>query len=184
MIKHVIYFHGYGSSPDSEKVKTLRKALEVMDESDYKVHAFPIDIDPDKAYLELTEHIDNLLLEDMHNDDKLIFMGTSLGGWWASKLGALYDISAIVINPPEKPSETLPKYGEPEEITSKYEDFTIGQDNVYFFAEEDEVIDNLELRKKIATARLPVFIVEGADHRFGGTHFSMAIHVLKNMITV
>ncbi len=178
MTNHVIYFHGYGSTPESSKVDMLREELS----SDYSVHAFPIDIDPDKAHLELTEQIDNLLLEDMHSDDKVLFVGTSLGGWWASKLGVLYGISAIVINPPEKPSESLSKYGEPETITSKYEDFTVGEDNVYFFAEEDSVIDNLELRKRIATAGLPVFIVKGATHRFNGKDFSMAISVLKNMI--
>ena len=101
----IVYFHGYGSSPNSDKVAALRAGLKDR----AKVYAYPADIDPEIAKAELTREIDSMLAghRNAATQDSVIFIGTSLGGWWASELGESYGIPAIVINPSCNPTSSL-----------------------------------------------------------------------------
>lgn len=169
----VVYFHGYGSSPNTDKVAALRDGLGVP------VHAFPIDVDPDVARAQLTHNIDMLLLDDMHAPDRVVFVGTSLGGWWASEMADLYGVPAVVINPSRDPARTLDRYGVPELTRAKYSPIKMSIDNVYFFAERDDVIDNTKLREVLLTHGYEVYVDETADHRFNGKPFERVIEYIK-----
>lgn len=177
MKKLVVYFHGFGSFPESSKTDRLRESLS----GEYEVHAFPIDIDPEIALAELSEHIDSLLLEDMHRPDKVLFVGTSLGGWWASKLGELYDIPAIVINPSITPHTSLYKHKVSEEISLKYTPIVTSVKNEYFFGSRDKIIDSTEFRKTLDIIGAKYTVVD-ASHRFNGSEFELVIGKIHELL--
>lgn len=169
----VVYFHGYGSSPNSQKVTALREALKTP------VYCFPADIDPEKAIEEVGYNIDMVLLEDMHANDRMLFVGTSLGGWLASKMGALYNVPAIIINPSATPRESLKKYGIDAAILEKYDDLVVSDKNAYFFAHKDEVIDHTPTRQLLADRGMVYHVALDTDHRYQGPAFHRVIDYIK-----
>lgn len=174
MTLNIVYFHGYGSSPTTSKVEVLRGALNVP------VFAFPANIDPEIAIAEVSHNIDMLLLDDMHAYDSFLFIGTSLGGWLASKLGQMYNIPAIIINPSVNPKEGLLKYGVDQQICNKYDVMQFSKNNAYFFAENDIVIPNEDTRKMLIEMGIEVYVDPEADHRFSGVPFNRVIEYVKN----
>lgn len=170
----VVYFHGYGSSPNSQKVLTLREQLNCP------VYCFPADVDPQKAVDLISYNIDLVLLEDMHKDDQLLFIGTSLGGWLASKMAAMYKVPAIIINPSTNPRESLKKYGVAPAILEKYDELVLSDKNTYFFADKDEVIDHTAIRKELTDKGIMFNVAFDADHRYQGPAFDRVIQHIKN----
>ena len=173
MSKVVFYFHGYGSSPETSKVARLRESL-----PDSEIHAFPINIDPRVAIPELCERIESVLLEDPHREDSVLFVGTSLGGWYAGHLANLYGLPSILINPSCTPSVSLERYDVPVSVREAYSDLVIPDNAEVFLAEHDEVIDH----SKIMTAGSPITIVPEADHRFDGEPFSLVIERIREIM--
>lgn len=176
MTLNIIYFHGYGSSPSTSKVEVLKQSLKVP------VFAFPANIDPEISIKEVSNSIDMLLLDNMHCDDRFLFIGTSLGAWLASKLGKMYDIPVIAINPSVNPKEGLRKYGVDEQICNKYDAIEFSKNNVYFFAENDIVIPNEDTRKMLIDMGIEVHVDSEADHRFSGASFDRVVDYIKNKI--
>ena len=170
----VVYFHGYGSNRNTSKVGLLRAGLPGAN-----VHSFDIDIDPEIAQRNLETHIDSILLDNMHARENVIFVGTSLGAWWALKMARLYRTRAIAINPSAHPSVSLRKYGMPEAVCAKYADLALEKDNVLFFAERDEVIDHAETMRRAEELGCEVYINPHADHRFAAPHFNQIIDYIK-----
>jgi len=175
MKKLIVYFHGYGSSKDSDKVKRLKQ------ESDFETHAFDIDIDPRVAHYELTKNIDMLLATDPHVPRKLVFVGTSLGGWWASRMAKEYQCKAVVINPSIDPEKSLMKYNVDPNICYRYYPFCPHTTHKYFFARFDEVIDSEKFRNNLIFASYDVTVINKADHRFNGEPFEEVIKYLKTL---
>lgn len=173
MSKLVFYFHGYGSSPETPKVSRLREAL-----SDCEVHSFLINIDPRVAIPELCERIESVLLDEPHSEDSVLFVGTSLGAWYAGHLANLYGLPSILINPTVTPSVSLEKYDVPVSIRGAYPDLIIPENAEVFLAERDEVLDHSEVMK--FTGRITV--VEEANHRFDGEAFSMVIERIREKV--
>ena len=95
----VIYFHGFASSPISEKVNMLKDA-------GFDVAAPAVNIDPIIAERELIKFIE----AHLKYDGKLVVMGTSLGGFWAARMGSYFDITTILLNPALHPEESLKKH--------------------------------------------------------------------------
>jgi len=173
MKKLIIYFHGYGSSQNSDKATRLRQDV------DFNVYAFNIDIDPDVAKKHLIDCIDMALIDDLEAPEELVFVGTSLGAWWASKMAALYDCKAVLINPSVDPANSLLKYGVPKEICDKYSTFAPALTHKYFFAETDEVINNVFFRDTLKDVGFDVEIVKDSDHSFRGDPFEKVVKYLK-----
>ena len=169
----VVYFHGYGSSPASDKVNVLRERLKVP------VHAFPQDIDLDVATPLIMHNIDMVLADKQHGESNVLFVGTSLGGWMASEMGAMYRIPAIVINPSCDPATSLSKYGVPQHIRSKYDRIKFSPNNTYFFAANDEVIDNSNVVTDLLRWKYDVHVDFEGDHRFNGRPFDRVIDTIK-----
>jgi predicted esterase YcpF (UPF0227 family) len=156
MKKIVVYFHGFGSSAQTDKVQQLRDA-------GFETHAWDIYVDPLISQNELLDKIDSMLLDDMHNECKFFFVGTSLGAWYASLLGHLYGIKTILINPSYNPKESLAKYGVDQKILDNYFigiDFSPKQK--VFIGTNDKIIDftNVDFNGADVT------YIEGGDHRF------------------
>jgi len=172
MKKMIVYFHGYGSSKTSEKVSRLKQ------EALFNVYSFDIDIDPEVALRELNHNIDMALIEDLHNPEEVVFVGTSLGGWWASKMAEIYKCKAVIINPSIDPKMSLLKYGVSTDICNKYHPLTTSMDYKYFFARCDEVIDSENFRETLISAGYNVTVDDKADHRFGGESFERVVEYL------
>lgn len=173
----IVYFHGYGSSPKTDKVSILRERLNVP------VFCFPADIDPVKAKKMIEYNIDQVLLENKYRNSKMVFVGTSLGGWMASEMAKKYNVPAIVINPSCNPGVSLEKYGISEEIRKHYSIIEFSKNNTYFFAENDEVIDNKEIIKELQLLCYEVYIDKKADHRYNGEAFEQVIkYIEKNYL--
>jgi len=173
MKKMIVYFHGYGSSKTSDKVSRLKK------DPDFNVYSFNIDIDPEVAYAELIHNIDMALIEDLHNPEEVVFVGTSLGGWWASKMADLYKCKAVIINPSIFPETSLLKHGVSADICSKYHPLITNMNYKYFFARYDEVIDSKTFMEGLIDSGYDVTVDDKANHRFGGESFERVVEYIK-----
>ena len=101
-MQKIVYFHGYGSSPNSDKVTALRNA-------GFDVFAPTIP--------ELPSEVSSSVCDQLENSDYLsdaIFVGTSLGGYYANSFANLYLMPRILINPSCNPQETLKAYNNPK----------------------------------------------------------------------
>jgi predicted esterase YcpF (UPF0227 family) len=100
--KTVIYLHGVGAKPGSpsKKGKDLQAALE--GEATVLMPTLPLD--PDLIEDFIGELIRTLCINDHQEscalpDVKLMFVGVSIGGFWARYLGEMYDIPYVIANP-------------------------------------------------------------------------------------
>ena len=174
MKKFIVYFHGYQSSPNSNKVNQLKLAFP----EDY-VYSFAADIDPEIAIKEVGDKIDSTLLNHLNEKIDVIFIGTSLGSWLAAKLGNVYAVNCILINPVLNPSESLKKYNVAETIRNKYTQLIIDPRSGYFLAKNDEVIDHTELMKLLTENNIKFYIDEQATHRYNGISFTKVIEKIN-----
>lgn len=151
--KTLIYLHGLGSSGSSPKIDAIR---EVLENNGIKVLSPDLPLDPDEAVNVVKKLVHELY--DSGQLEKLIFCGTSLGGFYASYFGERYDSPYVIINPAIKPSATFEKYasnpptsfmtGKPlpftEELIKKFTHFEIKKPTGYlanvFVAKNDAVI--------------------------------------------
>lgn len=170
MKKVIVYFHGFNSSPLTDKVKQLKTLLP----NDY-IYSFLADIDPEIAIKNVGDDIDSAFLNHINEDIEIIFIGTSLGGWLAAKMADLYGVRAILINPVFNPTKSLKKYGVDKEIREKYELLTISPNYQFFLAKNDEVIDHKELIDVLVSKSIPYYLNESATHRYDGIAFDEII---------
>ena len=176
----VIYLHGFASSPNSKKVDMLREA-------GFDVVAPIIDIDPGIAEPYLIKFIIDICNSQAH-DEKLVIVGTSLGGFWAARMGRPFDITSILINPAMNPEFSLRKaIGDnmnyktfesfilTEEIVAKYSNYPVSDDSsrfqTYFIATRDT---------PVPVNAINVFMYDSDDHQ-GLSFFPDVIHYLKKI---
>ena len=97
----IVYLHGFGSSGSSAKVDALKAKFGAD-----QVFAPNLPIDPrDVADLIREKVLD--WYGTRKSDDKLVFVGTSLGAFYASFFGHTYDAPAVIVNPSVRPYESL-----------------------------------------------------------------------------
>lgn len=187
----VVYFHGFASSPETSKVAQLKAA-------GFKVVAPSINIDPDIAERELTTFIKNELHKDFGErkpSDPVVFVGTSLGGFWAARMAEKFDCPSVLINPAMHPDVTLAKYigsnteyktGKSFELTKetvdkykKYSNFTSDSHRTYFVAKNDDVVK--DVKRSLGPSTYHEF--DSDDHR-GLTMFPKVIEHLKSLKSV
>ena len=173
----IIYFHGYGSSPNTDKVKVLREHF-----SD--VQSFSIDVDPDKSLPYLEEEIDHYITLSINDERPLVMIGTSLGAWYAGYFACLYYAPAILINPCYSFDAIKNDLGISSEIKNKYQwiGFKYPANTKFFIDPNDEVIDMGPFIKRLETAKIiyEPELVPGATHRFNGEPFNKVIEFLKS----
>ena len=171
-MKFIVYFHGYGSSPKSDKVDRIKSIL-----PDSEVYAFPIDINHDVASPELEDAITFAMMNNFYTESETIFIGTSLGAWWAAKMADKFGVRSVLINPCYDPVSSLEKYGVSEEMRSKYSkmDITDLSNKSFVFSEVDEVIDHSVLISKLDERECSFDIFQNTSHRFNGAEFDFVI---------
>lgn len=172
----IFYFHGYNSSPATDKVARLKSVFP-------DTYAFDINIDPDISLSHLENNIDLTLMDHEYlnlHDLEIVFIGTSLGAWYASKLADKYNVRSILINPCYDPTNSLKKFGVSEHIRNKYVPIDWIKDAVYYIAKNDEVIDFNPVKDNLNN--LNTFWIDNANHRFNGPEFEKMMNDIKNDI--
>lgn len=97
----IVYLHGFGSTGNSDKVDALKSRF-----GKDNVISPDLPFDP----LEVCEMVDNIVKDfykKRDSDDCLIFVGTSLGAFYANYFGHLYDCPVVLVNPSVYPNENL-----------------------------------------------------------------------------
>jgi predicted esterase YcpF (UPF0227 family) len=174
MRKVIFYFHGFGFNPSSEKVFKLKNVFPediiVKIEINYRLSEMDI-------HNQLEKQISEILQEHLYEEVEIIFMGTSMGAWWASQFHIKHLSKLIVINPVYDPKNTIKKIGFPLASTDKYQlaDYS---DAICFIAENDEIIDHSEL---LSRNKGDIFVFNNAKHRFSGDEFQSVINYIKTI---
>jgi len=171
-----VYLHGFKSSPLSTKAQLTKAAIEERIQAGESITWYCPQLPPSprEAIQMVKEHIEKQTFST------LSFMGSSLGGYYATYLGELFDSKVSLLNPAIEPARDLEKYiGEqkawhqdevfhflPEYIDELQEIYVekITQANRYFLlaAKGDEVLDWREMVAKYPDAHQ--LILEGGDH--------------------
>jgi len=100
----LLYLHGFNSSPDSLKAQLIKQYMVANQYADRLLcPQIPEAPEEARAFLEL-------LVEQHIEDFNLSFVGSSLGGYYATYLAEKYSGTAVLVNPSVKPYETLAQY--------------------------------------------------------------------------
>lgn len=153
----IVYFHGYGSSAQTDKVQKLRDAGYTVYCWTYDTDTYPVDnID----YLD--DCIYHLMANDIESEHKYVFVGTSLGAWYAARLAKLWYCKTVLINPAVDPGVSLAKFGVATDVLEQYTPLEFSSRDTVVLGTNDELFDFS--RVDFCGAR-HVYQVEGGDHR-------------------
>lgn len=173
---HLLYLHGFRSSPRSFKARVVQQRMEAAGRADALICP-QLPASP-QAAMELV-----LKLVERYSDkgpDALAIVGSSLGGFYATWLAERFGCRAALINPAVDPLKDLDKHvgvttawhtGEPFEFKREYIDELaalkvdrITQPERYFLlaATGDEVLDYRDMVAHYDGAHQHV--IDGSDH--------------------
>ena len=98
----LVYLHGFNSSPQSVKGRKLSAAAAALDDPP-RVHVPALHDRPALAMRDVRVWID----ANVGEFSELTFVGSSLGGFYATWLAEHYGARAVVINPSVRPTSSL-----------------------------------------------------------------------------
>lgn len=100
----LIYLHGFNSSSRSVKAQQLRQHFQQAGrESEFLCPDLPHR--PAQAIQLLDDMLDELLAQ--HDQQEVLLMGSSLGGWYATVLAERHNVRAVLLNPAVRPHRLL-----------------------------------------------------------------------------
>ena len=114
---HIIYLHGFLSSPRSEKARLVSKYL-VHNHPNIKLHIPTLPGNPAEA-VEIVERLirtiraDESMNKDMNKDtpmNELRFIGSSMGGFLSTYCVETFGGKAVLVNPAVEPFNLLKEY--------------------------------------------------------------------------
>jgi len=170
---NIIYIHGFKSQfkEQSEKVQALSKLG--------KVSGLTLD------YTKTFDEVKNTLHKFVLDNDIDLVVGTSLGGYYSSIIGASAGIPFVAINPVIDPISTLNKYigdgftfsGDAyilkKETITTYPGFALDGCGLILLDRDDELINSeetlLTLKNSYGTK-----MFEGGNHRFAHINESLS----------
>ena len=177
----LIYIHGFNSSPDSFKASLLRSYADKINMPDV-LNIPALSFDPVVAINQLVSIVNQY---QKHNQMRpLCFIGSSLGGYYATWLAEKYDSRVVLINPAVKPYELFEEFlgfnrniytGEEYMLSmdhinqlKQYEVEQITKPDRYLLMLQtgDEVLDYKMALEKYAA--VPSIVEEGGGHEFSG----------------
>ncbi len=101
----IVYLHGLNSAPQSVKARALGAAIAALPDASRPQYFAPqLSHRPARAMREVTAWI------DAHSPQRLAFVGSSLGGFYATHLAQRYATPAVLINPSVRPYADLERY--------------------------------------------------------------------------
>ena len=124
MSNTILYFHGFKSSSDSGKAQEFKKFIENKT-SQTKI------IIPDLKddFKEANKQIEDLISENAPN---ILFMGSSLGGYYALYFAQLYETKSVLINPAIPPLKDFEIHLGKNENYATGNKFTISKDDISY----------------------------------------------------
>lgn len=168
-----VYLHGFNSAydPNSGKAQALSLLGDVQGVTYNTFGTYEEIIDEISAQVSVS--------------DELVFVGTSLGGFWAAEMGRRFGVPSVIINPCTDPRNMLQKYVglvETNYISGNVNTLTNESVNSYPVTKisstgrylplvlldmGDEVIDSFQTQKDLQD--FPMACWEGGSHRFEHT---------------
>jgi uncharacterized protein len=97
----IVYLHGFASSGNSAKAQALIDCFGVDN-----VWNPDLPIDPDQVSKMVKDKIGDWFIHRA-DQEKLVFVGTSLGAFYATYFGLLYDAPFVIVNPSVFPDQSL-----------------------------------------------------------------------------
>lgn len=166
----IFYIHGFNSlSTGSKKIEDFSKFLGQQ--------VIPLDYNSCNNYEDNMFEISKIITQS-YKYEQNIFIGTSLGGFYAANLASRFKGIAIMLNPAINPKETLEKYiGEQKNYTTginseftqehvdSYVDIEIPKYSYIILNAGDEVISSFETIEKIKEKHKYI-VFPGGSHRF------------------
>lgn len=177
----LIYIHGFNSSPESFKASLLKSYAEKINMPDV-LNIPALSFDPVVAMNQLISIVNDY--QKQHQMRPLCFIGSSLGGYYATWLAERYDSRVVLINPAVKPYELFEEFlgfnrniytGEEYMLSmdhinqlKRYEVDEITNPDRYLLMLQtgDEVLDYKMALEKYAA--VPSIVEEGGGHEFSG----------------
>jgi len=98
----LVYLHGFNSSPQTVKGRKLATVAAALDEPP-RVHVPALHHRPALAVRDVRAWVD----ANVADLAALTFVGSSLGGFYATWLAECYGARAVVVNPSARPTESL-----------------------------------------------------------------------------
>ena len=172
----LVYLHGFRSSPNSTKAVMTREAVKVIStvSDSYEWYCPQLLASPKESIEMVTQYI------DQSNADRIVVIGSSLGGFYTNYLAEKYGCIGVALNPAVRAARELePHVGmmtaydseEPFDFRAEYIDElralqieNITQSERYFLiaAKGDELLDWKEMVAFYASAKQ--LVLEGSDH--------------------
>ena len=147
MSKSILYFHGFASSSSSNKAKVLKKYIS----RNYK-NAEIIIPDLNNNFKLAVVQIHELISSAKH---PIVFMGSSLGGYYASYFSTKLKTKSVLINPAIPPLKDFEMYLGENENYSTGEKFKITREDIRYIRKMSY--------KKYANAENTYVLLESGD---------------------
>lgn len=177
----LIYIHGFNSSPDSYKASLLRDFANKINMPDI-LEIPALAYEPNLAMQQLQQLIEKY--HSPHAMRPLCFIGSSLGGYYATWLAEKYDSRVVLVNPAVKPYELFEDYLGPNRNLYTGQEYELTMDHInqlkaleveqisnpdrylLMIQTGDEVLDYKMAMNKYAA--VPSIVEEGGGHEFAG----------------
>ena len=174
----LLYLHGFNSSPQSHKAQIMVQYL-ADNRPDIELILPQLPAYPEQAWQLLIDILEPYFLQD--DSRPLGIVGSSLGGFFATKLAQEYHCKAVLINPAVKPYELLLEYLGAGENPYSGEPFFLSQQHVLELKDldvpvvkpelfwtllqtGDEVLDYVQALARYQQTQ--VTLEQGGDHSF------------------
>jgi len=180
----ILYLHGFRSSPQSFKARLMAEAMRARGRlADWACPQLPAS---PRAAVDLARALarDFLKRPDAADPRRLTIVGSSLGGYYATRLAQELDCKAVLLNPAvhaardlatqvgehrmyhaDAPFVFLPEYV--DELAELHAGPLTRPDRYFLIAATgDEVLDWRDMRERYAGCRQ--CIIEGGDHGLSG----------------
>lgn len=172
----LVYLHGFRSSPKSSKALMTGKAIKMLssNEDSYEWYCPQLLASPKESMELVTKHI------GQSHTDRIVIIGSSLGGFYANYLAEKYQCKAVALNPAVRAAQELePHVGimtaydseDPFDFRPEYIDELralqierIADPERYFLiaAKGDELLDWKEMVQFYSGSQQ--LVLEGSDH--------------------
>jgi predicted esterase YcpF (UPF0227 family) len=154
----LIYFHGFGSSGKGDTAKKLKKAFPSLICPSY---------DPNRVFQSIAELLD--VVDSADDEENVIIIASSLGGWYAEKISAMRHCDLILYNPSLLPEKSLGKYGVNDNVLRDYGILTPKYNNrnmrCVILSEDDEILSASNTKELYKETKNTKFIMTNGGHR-------------------
>ena len=158
----IVYLHGYGSSGTSPKTAALveRFGRENVASPDLPVNPKQVETIVSKIIRETKSF-------------PIVFVGSSLGGFWANYFAQLWDAPCVLVNPAILPSQSLPKLGVLKNIADLYKpyesrlyEYMDGGRHINLFAAKDDALLPYETTLKAFPKTASTTVTDTGGHGY------------------